>query len=102
MLDGTMHELAQQLQDEHSLMFFARGYNYATALEAALKVKVRVCLYARACVLRFVSRVCVCVCVSMWGSCVTGLKRATEHGHIKPFPRHGGRATRTAHTGGVM
>jgi len=35
-----MKELAQQLKDEHSLMFFARGYNYATALEAALKVKV--------------------------------------------------------------
>mmetsp|Transcript_5978 Transcript_5978/g.15895 ORF Transcript_5978/g.15895 Transcript_5978/m.15895 type:complete len:698 (-) Transcript_5978:1845-3938(-) len=39
MLDGTMQELAQQLKDQHSLMFFARGYNYATALEAALKVK---------------------------------------------------------------
>ncbi len=69
MLDGTMHELAQQLKDEHSLMFFARGYNYATALEAALKVKVRVCLYARACVLRFVSRVCVCVCVNVGVVC---------------------------------
>jgi glucosamine--fructose-6-phosphate aminotransferase (isomerizing) len=40
MLDSTMQELAQQLKGEHSLMFFARGYNYATALEAALKVKV--------------------------------------------------------------
>lgn len=36
-----MRELAAQLKDEHSLMFFARGYNYATALEAALKTKVR-------------------------------------------------------------
>ncbi|KAF5827968.1 hypothetical protein DUNSADRAFT_18444 [Dunaliella salina] len=39
MLDGTMQELAKQLMSQHSLMFFARGYNYATALEAALKVK---------------------------------------------------------------
>mmetsp|Transcript_12034 Transcript_12034/g.21332 ORF Transcript_12034/g.21332 Transcript_12034/m.21332 type:complete len:702 (-) Transcript_12034:208-2313(-) len=39
MLDVAMQELAAQLKDEHSLMFFARGYNYATALEAALKTK---------------------------------------------------------------
>ncbi|KAJ9519758.1 hypothetical protein QJQ45_013440 [Haematococcus lacustris] len=39
MLDSAMRDLAVQLKDEHSLMFFARGYNYATALEAALKTK---------------------------------------------------------------
>lgn len=36
-----MKRLAEELKDEHSLLFFARGYNYATAVEAALKVKVR-------------------------------------------------------------
>lgn len=39
MLDGAMRELAERLRDSHSLLFFGRGYNYATALEAALKVK---------------------------------------------------------------
>lgn len=39
MLDSAMKELAMELKDEHSLMFFARGYNYSTALEAALKIK---------------------------------------------------------------
>lgn len=39
LLDESMKQLAMQLKDEHSLLFFARGYNYATALEAALKVK---------------------------------------------------------------
>jgi glucosamine--fructose-6-phosphate aminotransferase (isomerizing) len=34
-----MKELAALLKDSESLMFFGRGYNYATALEAALKVK---------------------------------------------------------------
>jgi glucosamine 6-phosphate synthetase-like amidotransferase/phosphosugar isomerase protein len=39
-LDGQMRALAQQLneQQSNSLLFFARGANYATALEAALKV----------------------------------------------------------------
>lgn len=36
--DKAMLELAKQLIDCNSLMFFARGNNYATALEAALKV----------------------------------------------------------------
>lgn len=36
--DEAMLELAKQLIDCNSLMFFARGNNYATALEAALKV----------------------------------------------------------------
>lgn len=39
MLDTAMRELAESLREEHSLMFFARGRNYATALEAALKTK---------------------------------------------------------------
>jgi fructoselysine-6-P-deglycase FrlB-like protein len=34
-----MLELAAELKDANSLMFFARGNNYATALEAALKVR---------------------------------------------------------------
>ena len=38
-LDGAMRELARDLRDETSLLVFGRGYNYATALEAALKVK---------------------------------------------------------------
>ena len=37
-LDTKMLELAEQLKDEQSLLVFGRGYNYATALEAALKV----------------------------------------------------------------
>lgn len=40
-LDEQMKQLASDLKDSHSLMFFARGYNYATALEAALKVTAR-------------------------------------------------------------
>ncbi|KAG2426550.1 hypothetical protein HXX76_011775 [Chlamydomonas incerta] len=39
MLDGAMRELAEQLKGAGNLLFFGRGYNYATALEAALKVK---------------------------------------------------------------
>ncbi|CAH2052842.1 unnamed protein product [Thlaspi arvense] len=38
-LDGEMKDLAQLLIDEQSLLVFGRGYNYATALEGALKVK---------------------------------------------------------------
>lgn len=38
-LDKEMLTLAEKLQLEHSLLVFGRGYNYATALEAALKVK---------------------------------------------------------------
>jgi hypothetical protein len=34
-----MKHLAKHLQHEGSLLIFGRGYNYATALEAALKVK---------------------------------------------------------------
>ncbi|EFJ45967.1 hypothetical protein VOLCADRAFT_105759 [Volvox carteri f. nagariensis] len=39
MLDSAMRELAEQLRSVNSLLFFGRGYNYATVLEAALKVK---------------------------------------------------------------
>lgn len=39
--DKAMLELAAELKDANSLMFFARGNNYATALEAALKVRIR-------------------------------------------------------------
>lgn len=38
-LDEEMKELAKELMDEQSLLLFGRGYNYATALEGALKVK---------------------------------------------------------------
>ena len=38
-LDATIRSLAEQLKDEQSLLFLGRGYNYATALEGALKVK---------------------------------------------------------------
>lgn len=33
-----MLELAEELKTEQSLLVFGRGYNYATAMEAALKV----------------------------------------------------------------
>ncbi|XP_044500606.1 glutamine--fructose-6-phosphate aminotransferase [isomerizing] 2-like [Mangifera indica] len=38
-LDAEMKELANLLIAEQSLLVFGRGYNYATALEGALKVK---------------------------------------------------------------
>ncbi|XP_074561486.1 glutamine--fructose-6-phosphate aminotransferase [isomerizing] 1-like isoform X2 [Curcuma longa] len=38
-LDGEMRDLAESLIDTQSLLVFGRGYNYATALEGALKVK---------------------------------------------------------------
>ena len=38
-LDSQMLELAQELKTEQSLLVFGRGYNYATALEAALKAR---------------------------------------------------------------
>jgi glucosamine--fructose-6-phosphate aminotransferase (isomerizing) len=38
-LDGEMRGLAARLAAQQSLLVFGRGYNYATALEAALKVK---------------------------------------------------------------
>ncbi|PUZ62834.1 hypothetical protein GQ55_3G018500 [Panicum hallii var. hallii] len=38
-LDAEMKELASSLIDSESLLVFGRGYNYATALEGALKVK---------------------------------------------------------------
>ena len=34
-----MRQLASRLAEEQSLLVFGRGNNYATALEAALKVK---------------------------------------------------------------
>ena len=38
-LDAQMQKLAEELKHESSLLVFGRGYNYATALEAALKVR---------------------------------------------------------------
>ena len=38
-LDAQMLDLAEELKTEQSLLVFGRGYNYATALEAALKVR---------------------------------------------------------------
>ena len=48
MLDDKMKELARHLMNDGSLLLFGRGYNYATALEAALKVK-EVALMHRCC-----------------------------------------------------
>ena len=49
-LDSQMLELAEELKTEQSLLVFGRGYNYATALEAALKV--RSCRWQQILVLR--------------------------------------------------
>lgn len=38
-LDEEMKDIARSLISEQSLLMFGRGYNYATALEGALKVK---------------------------------------------------------------
>ena len=38
-LDEKIKRLAAKLKEEHSLLVFGRGFNYATALETALKVK---------------------------------------------------------------
>ena len=38
-LDASIAKLADKLKDEHSLLIFGRGSNYATAIEGALKVK---------------------------------------------------------------
>lgn len=38
-LDNEMKDLAKSLMEMQSLLIFGRGYNYATALEGALKVK---------------------------------------------------------------
>ena len=38
-LDASIAKLAEKLKDEHSLLIFGRGSNYATAIEGALKVK---------------------------------------------------------------
>jgi glutamine---fructose-6-phosphate transaminase (isomerizing) len=45
LLDGRVQELARSLQNEQNIMLFGRGQNYATALEAALKV----CLFKDFC-----------------------------------------------------
>lgn len=39
LLDASMRQLASDLSTEQSLLVFGRGYNYATAVEGALKVK---------------------------------------------------------------
>lgn len=39
LLDQRMQVMAKKLKNEDSLLVFGRGYNYATALEAALKVR---------------------------------------------------------------
>ena len=50
-LDDKMKKLAQSLVDENSLLLFGRGYNYATALEGALKVKEVALLHSEGCLL---------------------------------------------------
>lgn len=44
-LDAQMQKLAEELKHENSLLVFGRGYNYATALEAALKVSFQYACY---------------------------------------------------------
>ena len=66
LLDGKMKELARHLVNEGSLLLFGRGYNYATALEAALKARrCRRCLPLPAATL---SVLCIptCVCARAW------------------------------------
>ena len=48
-LDSKLQKLAEMLKDENSLLVFGRGYNYATALEAALKVCCRLLLSLHKC-----------------------------------------------------
>merc|ERR1712002_3728 len=38
-LDGKVQEIAKQLYEKRSLLIMGRGFNYATCLEGALKVK---------------------------------------------------------------
>ena len=38
-LDGLVHEIAQQIYKEKSLLIMGRGFNFATCLEGALKIK---------------------------------------------------------------
>ncbi|XP_037673477.1 glutamine--fructose-6-phosphate aminotransferase [isomerizing] 2 isoform X2 [Choloepus didactylus] len=38
-LDGRIHDLALELHTQRSLLVMGRGYNYATCLEGALKIK---------------------------------------------------------------
>ncbi len=59
-LDAAMRELAVQLKDCHSLLFFARGNNYATALEAALKVRAAVIHCRVICVSWLLMQDCLC------------------------------------------
>ena len=37
--DGAIRDLAAELKEKQSLLIFGRGYNFATAMETALKVK---------------------------------------------------------------
>lgn len=48
-LDTQMQKLAEELKHENSLLVFGRGYNYATALEAALKVRLLQAAYQHVC-----------------------------------------------------
>ena len=68
-LDGQMRELAERLKGEQSLLVFGRGYNFATALEAALKVK-EVALMHRCAVPRCAALCTLCtlcsICMLGW------------------------------------
>lgn len=39
-LDGEILEIAKKIYKEQSLLIMSRGYNFATCLEGALKIKV--------------------------------------------------------------
>uniref|UniRef100_A0A914RMC1 SIS domain-containing protein n=1 Tax=Parascaris equorum TaxID=6256 RepID=A0A914RMC1_PAREQ len=43
-LDSQVLEIAKKLHKEKSLLIMGRGFNFATCLEGALKVKVTFCL----------------------------------------------------------
>lgn len=63
-MDGEIKVLAEELKNETSLLVFGRGYNYATALEAALKVITFVLEYYKLCTLPMRhDRVSMCPCL---------------------------------------
>lgn len=60
-LDGDIQKLAAGLKDAHNLLLFGRGYNYATALEAALKVRTWHMAHGTCCVMHWYA-LTLCIC----------------------------------------
>lgn len=69
-LDKEIRALAEELKGEENLLLFGRGYNYATALEGALKVKEVALMH----------RYCQGVCVEGVGVDRVGVKGGVEGG----------------------